>query len=257
MIPLSHPILADYLAAVRFRPCYAHAFALQSLDRLQEATAMLCEEGGPTLADACWWYALGSDEDEAALREMLATVDEITNPDGEVVLLNDADRPFRLPMRERRELVRTMPEHMHPFTGMITYPQSPKVACRDLRRRVLRLYKEVVCEARAEISQYEYPQPPTLTAMLADFFIQCGFRLDLDNGGAGSHPMRRAEDRESRRWVYTQTLTAADLIPPGMPTYGPLPLDEFNRLRETMGLGFNIPASEVRRLANLPAPIHG
>lgn len=81
------------------------------------------------------------------------------------------------------------------------------------RRRVLRLFGEVRCVRRCEVSQDEFPEPPHFGShpLLRPFFEANGFLV-------GTRPVERfivrTEDRERRCWVYTQGLTPEQLLPP-------------------------------------------
>lgn len=97
-----------------------------------------------------------------------------------------------------------------------------------LKRKMLRLFPEVRYERRCELSQYAYPKPPTFAVdpVLRPFFEGNGFLL-------GNRPLERfivrTEDRENRRWVYLQTLTPEQLLPPEPEVSSRARMDDFAR----------------------------
>jgi hypothetical protein len=80
------------------------------------------------------------------------------------------------------------------------------VAHRELRRRVLRPFRDVTREARCEISQCDFAaRPPFSKEWLANYLRVSGF--------VSHAKIKWLEDRENGTWVYTQKLTAADFVP--------------------------------------------
>lgn len=245
MIPLSHPLVQDYLRVAREHPGDETLPRILLWDRLQESPEdggggfpAPGTPGGLDLPTVCWWYAKGSDEDEPALRTVLAVVDEMVNNGGRIDVWS-----AEFKRRDRPTLVRGMSEDKRIFQYFLSrdierstelhYTGSWRLAdsnpaqqaaskcakavvLRDLRRRVLELYPEVEVTVRCEVSQYQYARLPTpMDEPVVALFWDNGFRLDLDTRERQSRrPIHRTEDRENRRWVYTQTLTAPDLIPP-------------------------------------------
>lgn len=155
MIPLSHPVLCDYLRewpAARDKDALAREYLL---DRLCEATAFVGDPGGPCLADACLWYARGEDGNEEALRWALAAVDETVGR-GE---RPEVVRGFKISSME--DMGRWFITCRREILGVWYHPVR---ALRDLRRRVLALYPEVKVpvsidagEAVAQASWYGRP----------------------------------------------------------------------------------------------------
>lgn len=273
MIPLSHPILRDYLAAFRRQPLDSWETRVYLFERLMDegGVGYVGDKDGPTLADACLWYARCDDQDEPALRMALAEMDEMLHPEHPMMLISNVpltalpggaiSAPVESKTQLRVELVRAMKEDVQLFVQAVSgyFPLQNAIAaraaaayagmmlgnelvsaelprdhpaaqaasnrakaavCRDLRRRVLALYPEVEVTLRCALSNFEYPEPPPATKIVREFFANNGFRLDLDKRHEQFyHRIHRTEDRERRLWVYTQTLTAPDLIPPEPPDF--------------------------------------
>ncbi len=243
MIPLTHPVIRDYLTAARTQPADSEMVRVYLFDRLADVGGFgfVGDPTGPTLADACLWYARCEDEDEPALRMALAEMDEVLHPNVMEGVME----------KVRAQQVRAMSQDVQLFVNLVqqdddvqraigdvasrgmidlmTHGQAvlprlrgnhPAVQAaenraratirRDLRRRVLALYTEVEVTVQCELSRNLYREPPILDACLAELFAVNGSRLDLDIGRSS---VRREADN-TPRWIYTRTLTAPDLIPP-------------------------------------------
>ena len=251
MIQLSHPVVRDYLAAVRAgSPCDRDTVRIFLLDRLYESgLGAVGEPNGPTLADACWWYAKGSDEDEPALREVLATLDEIVleRDPGALHLLwvmwpqcsiTRGERPGvvrELGVREYNNGARAF-WNIEPVQigdiGLLHL--TPSLALRDLRRRALALYPEVQFRLDFSLDEREIALArgeDYVGLRVRHHFASHGFRVDL--------PIERIENPTFRRVEYRQTLTAPQLIPPEYgeinaqwSTINSTPLEDFRRVMD-------------------------
>lgn len=259
MIPLTHPVIHQFLAAARKGPCDSVMVRCYLFDRLTEAgCGFFGDPDGPSLRDACWWYARGEDEDEPALREVLATMDEMlghTERTAQVRPMRaSADEFVRLLCRdgELQEMTQQLAERAAmeaTLYGRVvvsrllgTHPvvknaeqRALEGTRRDLRRRVLAMYPEVKVTLLLALS---YHAVTLFTYPLQDILSASGFRVDLDTDG--TCPIRCGKYPKRPLWLYTQTLTAPNLIAP-----------EPNRERDAV-----VPREAIPRCIGFPDGLH-
>lgn len=213
MISVTHPLLAGFRATFAAGPA-DEADVSACVDQLQELDATLADVLLLFAARPREWLAETWSEDER-WRAVLAKWCEVTEPEKWLPTHPELEMgAFRFEAVRACVVVPTELDVTN-FPGVFMEGVKgiiDNTARREHKRRVLALFPDVILQPRCSLSWDAYPLPPTLDPLLADFFLANGFRLDLDNGGAGKAPIRRVDDPAGRCWVYDQTIGMLDWI---------------------------------------------